>query len=107
MAFTLPVYHSPDFTQPALRDAPTVVSAPVAQTGIAPDNYHATTIFPEYYQLSPGSWVWLQDSRMDGVVVRGPAGPLAVKEFRHLQVGEQVALGRGENGEAGIMVMLR
>jgi lysine-ketoglutarate reductase/saccharopine dehydrogenase-like protein (TIGR00300 family) len=104
MAFTLPAYHPPDFSRPPLRDAPTVVFAPVAQTGVAPDDYHATTIFPEYYQLSPGSWALLQDSRMDGVVVRAPAGSLIVKEFRHLQAGEQVALGRGENGEAGIYV---
>ena len=46
MAFTLPAYHPPDFGRPSLRDAPTVTFAPVVETGIAPDNYHATTIFP-------------------------------------------------------------
>ena len=104
MAFTLPAYHPPDFTRPPLKDAPLVCFAPVAQTGMAPENYHATTIFPEYFQLSQGHWVLLQNSRMDGVVVRTPDGSLLVKEFHHLQVGEQVALGRGENGEEGIYV---
>jgi hypothetical protein len=104
MPFTLPAYHPPDFSQPPLRDAPAVVFAPVAAAGIAPDNYHATTIFPEYYQLSRGFWVLLQNSRMDAVVVLAPDGSLAVKEFRHLRVGEQVALGRSENGEQGIYV---
>ena len=104
MAFTLPAYQPPDFGQPPLKDAPLVRFAPVAKKGIAPDNYHATTIFPEYFQLTKGDWVLLQNSRMDGVVVRAPAGSLLVKEFHHLQVGEQVALGRGENGEEGIYV---
>ena len=103
MAFTLPVYQPPDFGKPPLKDAPLVRFAPVAKKGIAPDNYHATTIFPEYFQLTKGDWVLLRNSRMDGVVVRAPAG-LLVKEFHHLKVGEQVALGRGENGEEGIYV---
>ncbi len=104
MAFTLPAYHPPDFGQPPLRDAPLVSFGPVLTPGIAPDNYHATTIFPEYFHLKKDHWVLLQDSRMDAVVVRGPAGSLLVKEFHHLQVGEQVALGRNENGEEGIYV---
>jgi len=37
-------------------------------------------------------------------VVLAPDGLLVVKEFHHLRVGEQVALGRGENGEEGIYV---
>ncbi len=106
MAFTLPGYHPPDFTRPPLPGAPLVVFAPVVTAGVAPDHYHATTIFPEYFQLEPGKWVLLQNSRMDGVVVRAPDGALLVKEFHHLQAGEQVALGRGENGEEGIYVHL-
>jgi hypothetical protein len=41
---------------------------------------------------------------MDCVVAREPEGSLLVKEFRHLQKGEPVALGRSENGEEGIFV---
>src|SRR5271157_2857136 len=106
MPFTLPAYHPPDFTRPPLQGAPLVVFAPVGKKGVAPDNYHATTIFPEYFQLEMGKWVLLQNSRMDGVVVRAPDGSLLVKEFHHLQAGEQVALGRGETGEEGIYVHL-
>ncbi|MCL4503904.1 MAG: hypothetical protein M1438_18930 [Deltaproteobacteria bacterium] len=104
MPFTLPAYHPPDFTRPPCQGAPLAVFAPVERPGIAPENYHVTTIFPEYFQLNPGRWVLLQNSRMDGVVVQAADGSLAVKEFRHLQAGEQVALGRGENGEEGIYV---
>jgi hypothetical protein len=104
MAFTLPIYHLPDFAGPPLKGAPVVRFAPVVEEGVAPENYHATTIFPEYFQLQPDHWVLLTNSRMDGVVILPAAGSLQVKEFRHLKIGEQVALGRGENGEEGIYV---
>lgn len=104
MAFSLPAYQPPDFTSPPLQDAPVARFAPVLAGGLAPENYHATTIFPEYYHVQKGHWVLLQNSRMDCVVVRAPDGSLLVKEFRHLKVGEPVALGRGENGEDGIYV---
>ncbi|MHB8069887.1 MAG: putative NPN-dependent ornithine cyclodeaminase [Desulfobaccales bacterium] len=104
MAFPLPVYHSPDFSQPPLKGAPLAQFAPAPEPGVAPENYHATTIFPEYFQLEKGQWVLIENSRMDCVVVKSQEGLLLVKEFRHLAGGEQVALGRGENGEEGIFV---
>ncbi len=104
MPFTLPAYHPPDFSRPPLKEAPLASFAPAPETGVAPENYHATTIFPEYFQVSQGHWTLLTDSRMDGVVVRSADGSLLVKEFRHLQQGDQVALGRSENGEEGIVV---
>ena len=104
MPFTLPVYHPPDFSQPPLKDAPLVVFAPVQEPGLAPEHYHATSIFPEYYHFAKGRWVLLAHSRMDCVVVRSGDEVLAVKEFRHLTEGDWVALGRGENGEEGIFV---
>jgi lysine-ketoglutarate reductase/saccharopine dehydrogenase-like protein (TIGR00300 family) len=58
-------------------------------------------------QLQKGHWVLLQNSRMDCVVVRSKDGSLLVKEFHHLEVGEQVALGRGESGEEGIFVHIQ
>jgi len=104
MPFTLPAYSPPDFSRPPLKDAPLVRLAPVVQPGAAPDDYHATSIFPEYYQLEPGHWVLLADSRMDCVVVLRPDGRLVVKEFRRLAVGERVVCGRRENGEDGVFV---
>jgi hypothetical protein len=41
---------------------------------------------------------------MDCVVVNDKNGCLVVKEFRHLKVGDMVAIGRRENGEDGIFV---
>jgi hypothetical protein len=104
MPFTLPAYQPPDLAAPPLKDAPLVSFVPAPAPGVAPENFHATSIFPEYFHLEKGSWVLPADSRMDCVVVREAARRLAVKEFHHLGIGEPVAVGRGENGEEGIFV---
>lgn len=104
MAFKLPAYSPPDFSRPPLADAPTVQFSKVSQPGVAPDNYHATSIHPEYLQIKKGKWHLLKESRMDCVVVQEENGFLSVKEFRNLKPGDQVACGRGENGEYGIYV---
>ncbi|MCU0572093.1 MAG: hypothetical protein MUC41_03775 [Syntrophobacteraceae bacterium] len=104
MAFSLPEYVPPDFRSPPLAGSPVARFEPVVETGVAPDDYHGTTIFPEYIQMTPGRWVLLRESRMDCVVVRGADGDPSVKEFRHLEVGDYVACGRRESGEDGIFV---
>lgn len=104
MAFTLPLYDPPDFSQSLFTRAPLVTFSPVTNPGAAPEHYHATSVFPEYLQVEKGKWVLLKGSRMDCVVVRKDDGPLAVTEFRHLRTGDMVALGRSENGEDGIFV---
>ena len=104
MAFTLPRYTSPDFNSPFLLTAPPAVFERVKQAAVAPEGYHATSIFPEYLHMSRGEWRLAAESRMDCVIVLEPDGSLAVKEFRHLKVGDAVALGRRENGEDGIYV---
>jgi len=104
MPFILPTYNPPDFTLPSLREAPPVTFLSVQRAGVAPENYHATSIFPEYFQIRKGDWRLLTESRMDCVVVLEDDGALSVKEFRHLEAGDSVACGRGENGEEGILV---
>ncbi len=104
MAFTLPVYRSPDFTQPLFQNAPLVEFKPAPADGVAPDNYHATSVFPEYFQVEKGKWILAEDARMDGVVVQETDGELIVREFRNLEAGDPVVCGREENGEDGIYV---
>ena len=48
MKFKMPVYQGPDFNTPVLQKVPDAVTEPVKKNGVAPQNYHATTIFPEY-----------------------------------------------------------
>ena len=104
MAFSLPTYKAPEFSERPLRDCPFVVLGKVTKTGVAPEHYHATSIYPEYFHLRDGHWHHLEESRMDCVVVLEKSGTLAAKEFRHLRRGDLVALGRRENGEDGIFV---
>jgi lysine-ketoglutarate reductase/saccharopine dehydrogenase-like protein (TIGR00300 family) len=104
MAFTLPRYTPPDFTRPEFSNAPLVEFEGVEKDGVAPRNYHATSIFPEYFQIRTGEWVLPTESRMDCVVVLSEKEILEVTEFRRLRRGDRVACGRSENGEDGIFV---
>jgi hypothetical protein len=104
MAFSLPIFKAPDFSECHFSQYPFVTFGKVRQNGVAPDNYHATSIYPEYFHLSNGNWQLIKQSRMDCVAVLRENGLLEAREFRHLRKGDRVALGRKENGEEGIYV---
>jgi len=104
MAFVLPEYHPPDFGLPQFTEAPLAAFERVTQEGVAPPDFHATSIFPEYLHLEKGSWRLIHESRMDCTVVLEGGTTLSVKEFRRLVPGDLVACGRKENGENGIFV---
>ena len=104
MPFSLPSYKPPDFNNPVFSKTPLVEFNPVKLPGVAPDNYHATSIFPEYFQVRQDKWRLLKESRMDCIVVLEADDSLCVREFRHLKKGDLVACGRRENGEDGIFV---
>jgi lysine-ketoglutarate reductase/saccharopine dehydrogenase-like protein (TIGR00300 family) len=96
-------YIPPDFTQPGLATAQAVCTKSAPADGIAPDQFHATSNYPEYVHLGGGQWLLAKESRMDAVLVlRGEE--LTVVEPRNLKRGDPVVLGRGENGEEGIYV---
>jgi len=101
MPFTLPEYNAPDFTQPRFADAPEARIGLCEKDGVAPDHYHATSIFPEYFKLG-GAWVLARESRMDAVVVQRDGGALDVVEMRYLKRGDRVLLGRSEDCREGI-----
>lgn len=103
-SFKLPEFRPPDFTLPPLDDAPVVQFREVEKSGIPPEAYHATSIYPEYFQIRKGHWVLPKDSRMDCVAVLMADGTIEVREFRLLSPGDLVACGRHENGEDGIFV---
>jgi len=101
MSFTLPQYHHPDFEALQLTQASDAVFAPAELDGVAPENYHSTSMYPEYYKVK-GQWLLAEESRMDSCVVLREDGTLAVVEARNLKKGDLVALGRTEKGEEGI-----
>ena len=101
MAFTLPEYHHPDFTQPCFTAAPDARWQTVERDGVAPDDFHSTSMYPEYFKLD-GQWRLAEESRMDACVVLRPDGRLDTVEARNLKAGDRVIVGRTERGEEGI-----
>ncbi|MCL2492358.1 MAG: hypothetical protein FWE87_06425 [Coriobacteriia bacterium] len=102
MTFQLKEYHAPDFSQPQFVEAPDAVLVAAPKDGIVPDEYHATTIFPEYFKID-GRWLLAEQSRMDCVAVLED-GALSVREFRNVKAGDKVVIGRSEDGNEGIFV---
>lgn len=103
MAFELRKYSAPDFSDERFAASPDAVFAAAPKDFVVPDNYHATTIFPEYFRIN-GEWKLAAESRMDCVVVLENDGSLSVKEFRRIKKGDMVAVGRTEDGSEGIFV---
>ena len=66
--FQLKPYFAPDFTQERFVSAPNAVLAPAPFDGVAPEQYHAMSIFPEYFKVN-GQWLLAEESRMDCVAV--------------------------------------
>lgn len=106
MGFKLPNYNYPDFNEACFKEAPDAATEKVSIKGIAPDNYHATSIYPEYFKIK-GKWILAEESRMDCVVLLNEDGSLSVREFRNLMPGDEVVLGRTENCKDGIYVHAR
>lgn len=103
MSYKLPVYREPNLQTLCFQQSPNATVKLVERQGVAPANFHATTIFPEYYKVD-GRWLMLDKSRMDCVVILGEKGHLEAKEFRRLQVGDRVIVGRSEDGSEGIYI---
>ncbi|MDR0890305.1 MAG: hypothetical protein LBM28_06655 [Oscillospiraceae bacterium] len=100
--FQLKEYYAPDFSQERFQAAPNALCLPAPKDRVAPENYHAMSIFPEYFKHD-GQWLFAKESRMDCVAVL-ENGEVFVREFRMLRQGDMVFVGRTENGEDGIYV---
>ena len=101
MAFAFPAYHHPDFDQPSLKNAPDARWETVEKDGVAPEEFHSTSMYPEYFKIN-GRWTLAEESRMDSCVVLEDDGHLSVVESRNLKKGQRVILGRTEHGQDGI-----
>ena len=102
MALQLRPYHAPDFSEPRFVNAPNAALTPAPFDRVAPEQYHAMSIFPEYFKVN-GQWLLAEESRMDCVpVLRN--GKIEVVEFRHIKAGELFVCGRTEDASEGIYV---
>ncbi|MBE5901844.1 MAG: hypothetical protein E7280_08060 [Lachnospiraceae bacterium] len=102
MSLKLAKYTAPDFTQEIFVNAPNCKLEACPRDGVAPEQYHAMSIYPEYFKID-GKWLFAEESRMDCVAVYKD-GKIQVIEFRNLYKGDLVVVGRTEKCEEGIYV---
>ncbi|MCY6369481.1 hypothetical protein [Clostridium ganghwense] len=101
MTFKLPKFTPPNFHKDFLKDAPNCKTVEIIKDGVAPSNYHAMSIYPEYFKID-GEWILPTQSRMDCVPVVTDDKRVEVVEFRNLRVGDKVVIGRTEDASEGI-----
>ena len=98
---TFPQFLQPDFSREPFVSAPDV-STEKAGDGFLPEQFYATTIYPEYFKIG-GEWKMLRQSRMDCCVVIKNGEPV-VTEPRRVQNGDDVVVGRKDDGTTGVFV---
>lgn len=103
MSFTLPTYREPDFSLSILKNAENAKFEIALKDGVAPDNFHSTSMYPEYFKID-GKWILAKESRMDCSVAIEEDYNLKVVENRNIKKGDKIIVGRTENGEDGIYV---
>ena len=96
-----PVFVAPDFSKEPFASAPDAQTAP-AGDGFLPEDFYATTIYPEYIKID-GKWTMLHKSRMDCAVVIKDDEPV-VTELRRVKAGDRVVVGRKDDGSTGVYV---
>ena len=65
------------------------------KTGVAPDDFYVTTIYPTEVRVN-GEWVRVQNQRMDGAIVVDQTGTQTTaycRLIRDIQAGQQVVIG--------------
>jgi len=97
----MPKYNPPKFSEDKFTRAPDVKIAACGIDGVAPDNYHSTSMYPEYFKVN-GVWKLAEESRMDCAVILRENGVLDVVEMRCIRARDMVLLGRSENCEEGV-----
>lgn len=106
MSLEMPKYHHPDFEKDFLKNAPNVTLEEVKVDGLSPRNYHALSVYPEYFKIND-KWVLAAQSRMDTVCVANDTPgeeSVNIVEFRNLKKGDKVVIGRTEDASEGIYV---
>ncbi len=99
--FEMPQYHHPDFTQEMFVNAPNAKYEAAEKDGVVPENFHSTSMYPEYFKIN-GEWKLAKESRMDSCVTLCADGHLEVIESRNVKKDDNVLLGRTERCEEGV-----
>ena len=100
MSFKLREYVEPNFNDSKFLNAPDAKLVKAPKDHVAPENYHAMSIYPEYFKIN-GQWLLAKQSRMDCVAIYKD-NEIHVLEFRNIKKDDLVVVGRSENCEDGI-----
>ena len=100
-------YRPPDFSAPELVAAPAARLVSCEADGVLPEGFFATTNLPSYVKGQDGSWRMPREPRMDGCLVLDASGTWWVREGRRVKRGDQVVVGRAEDGSEGVLVHAR
>lgn len=95
-------YRKPNFEEDVFKTAPDAVLKCAPGSGILPDEFHATSIFPEYIKIA-GEWKLIEKSRMDCCIVVRDQIPYALEQ-RNVQKGDKIVLGRKDDATLGIFL---
>ncbi|MEP6778787.1 MAG: hypothetical protein ABJC26_02780, partial [Gemmatimonadaceae bacterium] len=96
-------FRPPDFTLPALVNAPLAKFMPAPANGVLPNGFFSTTNLPTYVRIGEG-WELPREPRMDSAIVLMPDGSIFAREGRRVHKGDLVAIGLAEDGAEGIFV---
>lgn len=97
-------YTPPDFSMPQLAAAPAARTVICEADGVLPEGFFATTNLPSYVKGNDGLWRMPREPRMDGCLVRDADGGWWVREGRRVRRGDEVVVGRAEDGSEGVLV---
>lgn len=100
--FRLPAYNAPDFSDKAYKLAPCARTLPAPSDGTLPEDFYATTIYPEYFKIG-GEWKLIEGARMDccAVIRNGKAHAV---EARCVRKGDEIVVGRAEDLSNGVYI---
>jgi lysine-ketoglutarate reductase/saccharopine dehydrogenase-like protein (TIGR00300 family) len=94
---------TPNFADPALTNAPDAKFVAAPADGVLPDDFFSTTNLPTYVKIG-GKWRMPREPRMDAALFLDSNGELWIREGRRIRKGDRIAVGKAEDGSAGIYV---
>ncbi len=97
------IISAPNFADQALVNAPDASFAAAPADGVLPDGFFSTTNLPTYVRIA-GKWRMPREPRMDAALFLDADGELWIREGRRIRKGDLIAIGKLEDGTAGIYV---
>jgi hypothetical protein len=94
---------TPDFSAPALANAPNANFVAAPADGVLPEDFFSTTNLPTYVKVD-GKWRMPREPRMDAALFLDRDDELWIREGRRIRKGDRIAVGKAEDGSAGIFV---